>query len=212
MDFSKVPAQEVVVLWSSGAVTAMVAGLAAVFIVVVAVGTWLGGVVLKHSREPRAVKTGWLRRADGPSRLVALLVYLNLLLVQGGGAATAFFRTSVVNSTAEEYFGLLSTARLMGISHAHLFGFTMMTGVMALLVAGCDVSARLRSLIISVLLSAGLIDVVSWWGIREVSGRFEAVAMLSGAASAIAGLVGGVLVIRAILVRDRLSPEKSRSD
>ena len=90
----------------------------------------------------------------------------------------------------------LSTARLFGLSHSHLFGFAVIYGFNALLLSLSGASERLKCLVIAGICWSGMFDVLSWWGIREVSENFEIVSIVSGSTAGLGWLVSTAIVLR----------------
>ena len=134
------------------------------------------------------------------------LVVLGLMLAQGVAIVDAYVQTQVVNESTWSYFQHLSTARLLGTSHSHLFGYTITYGVLALLFSMTGASARVRMLVIAALLLTGPFDVLSWWAQKLWSPRFDWLTLATGAVAGTASLVAAVRVWRDALLAKRSPP------
>ncbi len=122
-------------------------------------------------------------------RCVALMAFISICLVQVLGATNAYVHTRVVNDSLTSYFQYLSWAKLIGISHSHIFGFFVIYSVLGLLLACSDAPEQLKCYLVSFALWAGIFDVGSWWLIKEYSAVFEYVSMAAASASGIATLL-----------------------
>jgi hypothetical protein len=194
LDLSRAEPTGSVDVLSDGAAIALVLGACLLFAALVALTT-LWGVRLARERPVTGPRLGDLPPA---LRLLGVLVVAALLCVQGTAAADAYVQTRVIHGSAHEYFQYMTNARLLGTSHAHLFGYTMMYGIIALLAALSGAREGLKAALVAILSWAGLFDVLSWWGMKHLSGRFEWLAMLTGIASAGGSFVAFVLVVRSL--------------
>lgn len=93
--------------------------------------------------------------------------------------------TTVDFKSAAEYFYYMKLPKLMATSHAHFFGH----GTMYLITSTIFVFSKLREswkiLFIGLALSAGLLDVPSWWAIKYGGGKYEIFSALAGIMSVI---------------------------
>ncbi len=105
-----------------------------------------------------------------------------------------YLQTSVNSSSTEEYFSYVPLAKLVAMTHAHLFGHAVMYALVAGLFLFTRVREVLKTLILSIAISGGLWDTVSWWLIKYASAKFEALSILSGAMAAL-GFLAMVLII-----------------
>ncbi len=85
-----------------------------------------------------------------------------------------------VYGSSEEYFRQMPIGEMLAFTHAHLFGFTT-----SFLVIGVPFSMQFNHLpsyqwIFPVGLAACFTDVVSWWGLKYVSGTFVTVSIVCG--------------------------------
>ena len=141
-----------------------------------------------------------------PLPVVAGFVALSMLAVQGFAVADVYVQTQIVQPSALAYFQSLSTARLLGMSHAHLFGFFLMYGLLAAMSAFTRMPVRLRSWLAPVPLLGGFFDVISWWGLKFVGPQFDWLAMATGSASATV-----TLILVASVVRESFGPLGEKS-
>ena len=116
--------------------------------------------------------------ADLPAsvRVMFTLALLVLGLVHLFGAATAYIMSQVVNASAEEYFFYMKIGKLMGVTHAHLFGTMLIHLVVAAVFVLTDVRESLKVVLITATMLGSPIDIAAWWLIKYVSPLFEALA------------------------------------
>jgi hypothetical protein len=183
-------------VYSSEAMWGAVIGLMALFFILVSLTTWLGMRMGKEQPgEPVNRIQGWT-----PSiRVTAFLVFLSLLIVQALALTTVYIQTQIVHDSTWEYFQHLSWARLLGTSHAHVFGFAVTYGFIGFILSMTDVREWLKCVLISLILWGGMFDVLSWWGIKNYSADFEWISIVSGAVTGISSLVVFLLVGRSLL-------------
>lgn len=104
-----------------------------------------------------------------------------------------------MHGSAEQYFANMSNGKLIAFTHAHLFGFTT-----SFLIIGFPFSMQFPHLrwyqaMMPIGLSAALIDVASWWGIKYVSVNFEWVSMVCGILFSLSYLFMLVALLRTLL-------------
>ncbi len=129
-------------------------------------------------------------------RCVALMAFVSICLVQVLGATNAYVHTRVVNDNLTAYFQYLSWAKLIGISHSHIFGFFVIYSTLGLLLACSSASERVKCYLVAFALWAGIFDVGSWWLIKQFSPTFEFVSLAAASASGIATLFTFHFLIR----------------
>ncbi len=149
-----------------------------------------------RSDSETARRLPMLASLDAPYRLLIALTFTSLLLVQGVAASDAYVQTHVVHASTAEYFDYLSWPRLLGTSHAHLFGYAVMYGLIGLFIAMSRAPKGLRAVLIATPLWCGMFDVMSWWGIKAVSPSFEWLTIATGIGTSTASLVGAYFVGR----------------
>ena len=96
------------------------------------------------------------------------------------GAVEAHYQINL-HGGALAYFQQMGPGKLIAFTHAHLFGFTT-----SFIIIGIPFSlhfSRLRvyQVIFPIGLVASLTDIISWWGIKYVSGNFEYITWGCGA-------------------------------
>ena len=152
---------------SEGMVTALVLVAIAVYLGVVAATMWYAAL---QARRGHALPFS-LPTLPAPAKLVCLGICASSLLVQGLAAADMYLQTRVVQPSAYDYFQYMSWARLLGTSHAHLFGFMVLYGSLAFLFGLSTAPEKVKHLLIPIVLWAGVFDVVSWYGMKVVSAQ-----------------------------------------
>lgn len=121
------------------------------------------------------------------------------------GASEIWYQLQLHGST-EEYFRQMSLGKLIAFTHAHLFGFTT-----SFLVIGVPFSMqfnhiRIYQWIFPVGLTASIIDVMSWWGIKYVSANFEVITMACGVVFSLSYLYMLLGILRVLLLPDFVLP------
>lgn len=184
LDFGGAVAASSQKVHGEGTVTALVLGAIALYLGLVVVTIWYAAVQgRKNHRLPFTLET-----LPAALKLVCLGVCASSLLVQGLAAADMYLQTRVVQPSAYDYFQYMSWARLLGMSHAHLFGFMILYGSLALLFGLSTAPEKVKHLLIPIVLWAGVFDVLAWYGMKGLSGRFEWLAMVTGASNALASM------------------------
>ena len=85
-----------------------------------------------------------------------------------------------MHGSAEQYFANMSNGKLIAFTHAHLFGFTTSFLIIGLPFSLQFPASRWYQAVMPLGLTAALVDVVSWWGIKYLSINFEWVSMICG--------------------------------
>jgi hypothetical protein len=132
----------------------------------------------------------------GPARLAVLLVTTGLMLTQTVAVVDAYVQTQVVHGSTWEYFQHVSQVRLLGTSHAHLFGYTLTYGILAVLVTMTRASRSMKAALVAALLVTGPFDVLSWWGQKALSPAFDWLTVTCGAVLGTASLVAALWIVR----------------
>ncbi|HLG21318.1 MAG TPA: hypothetical protein VI382_00780 [Candidatus Manganitrophaceae bacterium] len=114
----------------------------------------------------------------GSARVMLALVLLIFGLVHFFGMTTAYILSRIVNGSTEEYFFYMKIGKLAGMTHAHLFGMTVMHLVVATAFLLTTVREPLKVVLIAATIAGSPIDIASWWLIKYVSPLFEALAYL----------------------------------
>lgn len=156
-----------------------------VFIALMLVSAW-ATLRLHITQPPRP----WELTQFPPAvRALAFLGILGLMLVQLVALAGIYVQTRVVHESTADYFAYLSVARLVGTSHAHLFGYTFLYGAIGFIATLATARPSTKALIIAALMWSGPFDVASWWGIKMIGARFEWLSIATAIASTVASLV-----------------------
>jgi hypothetical protein len=121
------------------------------------------------------------------------------------GASEIWYQLQLHGST-EEYFRQMSLGKLIAFTHAHLFGFTT-----SFLVIGVPFSMQFNHIpvyqwIFPVGLTAAIVDVISWWGIKYVSPNFDYITMGCGVVFSLSYLYMLLGILRVLLLPDVILP------
>lgn len=131
---------------------------------------------------------------------MTVAVVLGICLAALAGTGTVFYQVKIANPTAEEYFSFLNVGRLLVISHVHLFGYATMGFVLWTLGRKQGAASDPRfGTILGATVFAGILDILSWWGVIHVSPVFRFVTFAMGAAFVGGVLLSAFLVLRACL-------------
>ncbi|MGH8504625.1 MAG: hypothetical protein ACRETM_01510 [Stenotrophobium sp.] len=134
------------------------------------------------------------------------------------GVAFCFGATEIwyqlqLNGNAEAFFAQMSLGKIIIMTHAHLFGFTT-----AFFIVGIPFSLQFPHIkayqwVFPIGLSASLTDVISWWGIKYVSGSFEYVSMFCGVLFTISYMWMLIGLLRVLLFPDVIwASDKDRNE
>jgi hypothetical protein len=171
----------------------------ATVVVLLLIAFYLGSIALLATwiqKQPKSARWPSVGQMPAEVRVALVLVVLGLMLAQLVAIIDAYVQTQVVHESTWSYFSHLSEARLLGTSHSHLFGYTITYGVLALLMSMTSQSARVRALVVVALLLTGPFDILSWWGQKLYSPRFDWLTMSTGAVAGSASLVAAVAIWR----------------
>jgi len=160
---------------------------------------FLAGLISWSNRRQTVVVPPQLGIWAWPLGLRAALVplLLSYALTHAFSLASVYFNTKIANANTELYFQNLGLGRLYSLSHAHLFAHATMYFLLAVLV---QFSARGRLVTVwapLVALTAGIFDVVSWWGFKTLSPNFEVLSALTGTAFSASFLVMAYAILTA---------------
>jgi|GEM_PF-6151382 len=131
----------------------------------------------------------------GSARVMFTLVLLIFGLVHLFGMTTAYILSQVVNASTAEYFFYMKIGKLTGMTHAHLFGMTVMHLVVAMAFLLTTVREPLKVVLITATIAGSPVDIASWWLIKYVSPLFEALAFLGETTSEIGYLTMMVITL-----------------
>lgn len=123
-------------------------------------------------------------------RVVTIPVVLGICLAAIAGTSTVFYQTKIANPTVEEYFSFFSIGRLLVLTHVHSFGYATMGCILWILGHRQGVTRiRLLGTILGLAVLAGILDILSWWGVAYLSFSFRFLTFVAGGA-----FVGGILL------------------
>lgn len=176
-----------------GALIMILAYLLLLFMTV-RLGLFLG----RHDDAPH---TDHLRNLRPSLKVLCAMLFVSVLLVQALALTDVYRQTQVANSSMWSYFDHMSWEKLLGTSHAHIFGFGVMYGFIGFLFALTATKEKVKCLLIAAILWGGIFDVMSWWGVKVVGGSFEFVSITTGVITAMSTLAVFTLVARSILGR-----------
>lgn len=129
-------------------------------------------------------------------RFVTIAIVLGICIAAIAGTATVFYETRVANPTVEEYFAFMSLGHLLVISHVHLFGYATMGFVLWTLGRRRGAAShQWFGRILGMTISAGILDILSWWGSSYLTPVFRFLTFLAGAA-----FVGGILLASLFII------------
>lgn len=132
--------------------------------------------------------------------LISLLIGI-FCLVHLFALSEVYLQSRIVWKSVEEYFFGMTLAKLVAISHAHLFGHAVMYTLVSAIFLLCHLSESIKVPIVSVTIAGGVWDVLSWWMIKYVSAGFEALSAIAGGMSALGFLTMVILIFRELWFR-----------
>ena len=142
----------------------------------------LAVIFLYVRRNQHILPHASIRLMDFPpsAKVLITLVLLMFSLVHALGLWDAFLQTHEVFESAEEYFGYMKLAKLISLSHPHLFGFALMYLVVGSLFILISWSEPVKTFILAIPILSAAFDVLSWWMIKMVSSDFELLTIFTG--------------------------------
>lgn len=147
----------------------------------------------------------------GSGRVMLTLALLIFGLVHVFGMTTVYIMSRVVNPSAEEYFFYMKIGKLAGMTHAHLFGTTVMHLAVAAAFLLTTVREPFKTVVITATILGSPIDIASWWLIKYVSSLFEALAVAGEGASEIGYLTMTLIILYQLWRPDKGAAGKTRS-
>ena len=131
-------------------------------------------------------------------RFLCVPVVLGICLAAIAGTATVFYQTRVANPSIQEYFSFIKMGRLLVISHVHLFGYSTMGFVLYTIGRrqGAAERGHLGTLT-GLTVIAGIIDILSWWGVIYLSPLFRFITFVAGGMFVCGVLLSGLVVLLA---------------
>ena len=115
------------------------------------------------------------------------------------GMVDIIYQTTIINESTKEYFENFGVARMVGFTHAHLFGLTT-----SFLIIGIPFSmqfghSRFYQWMLPIGLSSAVTDIVSWWGIKYFGESFELISMIMGILFSVSYLFMLIALLRVLL-------------
>lgn len=154
------------------------------FSVFVIVGLSLLAFFLLRKRKPWSPPVS-LENFPSSAKVAITLTLISYALVHAFALLEVYSVTRVTFKTVSEYFFYMTLPKLMATSHAHFFGHGTMYLITSAFFIFSKVSEFWKILFISLALSAGLLDVGSWWAIKYGGGKYEMFSALAGIMSVI---------------------------
>ena len=93
--------------------------------------------------------------------------------------------TNISFKSTSEYFFYMKLPKLLATSHAHFFGHGTMYVITSLVFVFSNLSESWKLIFIMLALSAGLLDVASWWAIKYGGAGYEVFSAIAGIMSVI---------------------------
>lgn len=130
-------------------------------------------------------------------RLLTIPVVLAIALAALAGTGTVFYQTRVANPSVDEYFSFINIGRLLVITHVHLFGYATMGFILWTLGRRLGAATDGRfGVVVGLTVLAGILDVLSWWGVIYLSTAFRFFTFAMGGA-----FVGGIFLSAWMVLR-----------
>ena len=134
---------------------------------------------------------------------------MGFTLTQGVAAVTVYWQTMLENQNAYTYFSLMRPAKLLGLSHAHLFGYTVLFGLTGLMVCCTRLSAYIKGVLTCGMVLSAFADVGSWWLMKYFGPAFEVVTYGAGALFAGCFGISLLFILKTIFGSWRKQPRNS---
>ena len=131
-------------------------------------------------------------------RFLTVPVVFGICLAAVAGTATVFYQTRVANPNVDEYFSFLTIGRLLVITHVHIFGYSTMGFILWTLGRRQGAGTNpIFGTLLGLTVCAGILDILSWWGVVYVSPIFRFLTFAMGAAFVAGILLSGLMVLLA---------------
>ncbi len=108
------------------------------------------------------------------------LVLFSYSLVHILALVEVYLMTTVSFKSTSEYFFYMKLPKLAATSHAHFFGHGTMYLITSLIFVFSKLKESWKIIFITLAMSAGLLDVPSWWAIKYGGDQFEYFSALAG--------------------------------
>ena len=142
-----------------------------------------------------------IRMADFPLtlRVATLPLITGYVLTHVFSAGSVYYNTKIANPSTILYFQAMGSGRLLSLTHAHLFAHATMYFIMAALVQLTGAGFLFTVLAPIVALWAGVFDVFSWWGLKQLSPNFEWLSIACGSLFSLAFILMAYVILRSAL-------------
>jgi hypothetical protein len=117
------------------------------------------------------------------AKAAVTLAMLSYGLVHILALLEVYFVTKVSFKSTSEYFSFMTFPKLAATSHAHFFGHGTMYLITSAVFIFSSLSERWKLAFITIAMSAGLLDVPSWWAIKYGGTGYEIFSAVAGAMS-----------------------------
>jgi len=133
-------------------------------------------------------------------RFVAIPVVLGICIAAVVGTATVLYQTTIANPTIGEYYSLFTVGRLLALTHVHMFGYATMGYLLWTIGRRQGVTrTNLFGVILGLAVIAGILDVLSWWGVVYLNPAFRFLTFVAGGAFVAGILLSALLVLLAFM-------------
>lgn len=119
------------------------------------------------------------------AKTAVTLVLISYSFVHILALLEVYLMTNVAFKSTSEYFFYMKLPKLVATSHAHFFGHGTMYFITSLIFIFSKVREFWKVVFISIALSAGLLDVPSWWAIKYGGNQYEIFSAIGGFMSVI---------------------------
>lgn len=126
-----------------------------------------------------------LENFPGSAKVAITLTLISYALVHLFALLEVYLVTKVTFKTVSEYFFYMTLPKLMATSHAHFFGHGTMYLITSAFFIFSKVSEFWKVIFVTLALSAGLLDVASWWAIKYGGEKYEIFSALAGIMSVV---------------------------
>lgn len=119
------------------------------------------------------------------AKTAVTLALISYFLVHALALLEVYLVTNVAFKSASEYFFYMKLPKMVATSHAHFFGHGTMYLITSFIFIFSKVREFWKIVFIAIALSAGLLDVPSWWVIKYGGSQYEIFSAIAGIMSII---------------------------
>ena len=135
----------------------------------------------KNSWEPPI----FLENFPTSAKAAITLTLISYCFVHIFALLEVYLVTKVSFKSTSEYFFYMNLPKLLATSHAHFFGHGTMYLITSLIFVFSKMKESWKLVFITLALSAGLLDVSSWWAIKYGGNQYEFFSAIAGIMSVI---------------------------